>query len=265
MPWARMHDQARNNPKLRLLSDGAWRLYWEAVDYCNEFLTDGFLAAGMEHEFGVKAKNIPALVEELLTKKVPGKGPLWHRVDGGYRIHDFHDWNDSAEKIRRDRANSKGRVDRFRERHRNGVTDTVTHGQCSTATNTIGNGDGNGDVARSVRGTTYHVPQKYQKQEREPGSLTRPVDAVENPFGPQRINTLRRRRSKETDDGRPKQSTLTALACDVLRRHPDETDELELRALIKDSAARANLLYDGAAAALALEQAQAQQRKRRAS
>ncbi len=246
MPWGRLDDKANANPKLRLLSDAAWRMWGCGLIYCQDNLTDGFIPEGMVYEFGVKARNIPAIVQELLGVKIPGKGPLWHRDTGGYRVHDYHDWNDHSDTVRRERQMAKDRLQRHRERRRNGARNAVSH--------TVQNGAVNDEETASVRTSTYHVPQEYEKQERSPGSPT---------LG--RILQHRRRRSRETDDGRPKVATIAALARDVLASHPEETDEGELREHVKAACAEVNLRYDGQAIGLALERATAQRRKVRSA
>jgi hypothetical protein len=99
---------------LLALSDAAWRMWGCGLIYCQANLTDGVIPEHAIQTFGVRAKNKAAIAEELCSSLVPGKGPLWEKTDGGYRVHDYFDWNDSRETILAGRAKAKARLDRFR-------------------------------------------------------------------------------------------------------------------------------------------------------
>jgi hypothetical protein len=289
MSWGRLHDGANADPKLLALSDSAWRMWGCGLIYCQNALTDGFIPEHAIHTFGVRAKNKEAVAAELCRTLIPGKGALWHKVDGGYQVHDYLDWNDSRTEVLEGRARGRDRVRRHRAARAvtqavvNLVTDSYQEGReavlarpprtaesnshsnsgcnafrsaCSNADgNAVSNADGN---AVGNSGSTYHVPQ-YEKQERGPSPPISP-DAVENTeSGPDpRILGHRRRRSKETDDGQPKVSTIAALARDVLLRHPSENDDGALREILKRACAKANLRYDGRSVAAGLDLARAQ-------
>lgn len=117
MPWARLHDQANGNAKLLAIGDSAHRLWSAGLIYCQANLTDGFIPEHAIPSFGVRARG-PALrraIDELCASLVPGKGPLWHRVPGGYQVHDYLHWNDSKEAVLQARAATQKRVALFRD------------------------------------------------------------------------------------------------------------------------------------------------------
>ena len=64
--------------------------FLEGLAYASNKLTDGFLAVSAVKRFKVGPK--PLQVAEVMV----GVG-LWHAVEGGYRIHDYHEFNLSAE------------------------------------------------------------------------------------------------------------------------------------------------------------------------
>lgn len=103
MPWGRLDDKANGNAKLLALSDSAWRMWGCGLIYCQNNLTDGFIPSFAIDAFGVRAKNKQAVADELCRSLVPGKGPLWHKVDSGYQVHDYLDWNDSRESVEKQR------------------------------------------------------------------------------------------------------------------------------------------------------------------
>jgi 5-methylcytosine-specific restriction endonuclease McrA len=113
MPWGRLDDRANGNGKLLALSDAAWRMWGCGLIHCQAQLTDGFIAEAVIFTFGVKAKNKRAVADELCTALIPGRGPLWHKVEGGYQVHDYLDWNDSKETVDHRRMLEKRRLALF--------------------------------------------------------------------------------------------------------------------------------------------------------
>lgn len=109
MPWARLDDNFPYHPKtVRALKfvRGRERLqrllgqYVAGLLYANKFLTDGFIpfdeVAGMQGE---------ALADTLVQVG------LWEPVDGGFQIHDYHHYNDSAADV-----SARREADRERKR-----------------------------------------------------------------------------------------------------------------------------------------------------
>jgi hypothetical protein len=115
MAWARLDDRANNNAKLLALSDGAHRMWTCGLVYCQDNLTDGFIAESAIRAFGVRAP-LKKIVEELCAVLVPGKKPLWHKVSGGYQVNDYADVNDPATTVKKKREQTRERVKRFRSR-----------------------------------------------------------------------------------------------------------------------------------------------------
>lgn len=114
MPWVRIDENAMDHPKFIAISPNAWRLWCEGLSYCQKHLTDGFIprqgAKGLRY-------YSPASLKMLLASLVPGKGPLWHESDGGYTVHDYHDWNESRDRVLQARSESRDRRRKWRERH----------------------------------------------------------------------------------------------------------------------------------------------------
>lgn len=98
MTWAKVDDQFAEHPKVlalgrdRFAAMGLWLL---GLTYSSRYLTDGFIPAGA----------LPSGTNKLASRLVAVL--LWERVQDGYRIHDFSDYQPSreeAEKLRADRA-----------------------------------------------------------------------------------------------------------------------------------------------------------------
>ena len=103
--WIRVDDKLANHPKILragagLGGDGAaialGMFHW-GLSYSCEYFTDGFLpreiVAGCRHTR--RPLKVAAVFEAV---------NLWEAIEGGWRIHDFHDWNLSADEAREFRS-----------------------------------------------------------------------------------------------------------------------------------------------------------------
>jgi hypothetical protein len=94
MPWGRLDDSFYDHPKLDLLGRNRLAcvgLHALAISWCNRFLTDGQVPRARVRRLGGTVELADCLV----------KAGLWERSEGGnYRIHDFGDYNESADYVR---------------------------------------------------------------------------------------------------------------------------------------------------------------------
>lgn len=145
MAFGRLHDEAAGDAKLLALSDSAFRMWACGLIYCQKNLTDGFIADHAIETFGVRAKDKQKVADELCKPQITGKAAVWRRVDGGYQVHDYLDWNDSRDTILRKRKDSRERLDRHRDSLPKHVgdgaagpggspRDHLRHAWCDTAT-----------------------------------------------------------------------------------------------------------------------------------
>lgn len=111
MTWVQLDDTIPHHPKiLRAGPLAAW-LYICGLCYCSRYLTDGFIpAAALPHlaamgeannEANAQA-NASAFAEALASRLVEAR--LWHKVDGGYAVHDYLGHNRSREDVLRLKA-----------------------------------------------------------------------------------------------------------------------------------------------------------------
>lgn len=115
MPWGRLDDNAAGNGKLLALSDPAFRMWACGLIYCQRNLTDGFIHDHAIESFGIRAKNKHKIAEELCRPQLANRAALWARVNGGYQIHDYLQWNDSREEILKNREKGRTRTARWRD------------------------------------------------------------------------------------------------------------------------------------------------------
>ncbi|MFB7162292.1 hypothetical protein [Streptomyces sp. NPDC056242] len=109
MPWVRLDDRFPSHRKVALLSDRAFRLYVSALCWCSENLTEGRI---LDRELPLVArlrgaKKAAAELEEV---------HLWDRVDGGWEIHDYLEYNPDRAKVKAERASNAARQQAFRDR-----------------------------------------------------------------------------------------------------------------------------------------------------
>jgi hypothetical protein len=94
MAWGRIDDTFYDHPKVDEL--GRYRLpcvglYVLGLSWSNRFLTDGHIPFDRVKRLG----GTKALAERLV------RVGLWDLLVDGYRIHDFLDYNDSADAVRK--------------------------------------------------------------------------------------------------------------------------------------------------------------------
>lgn len=164
MRYARIEENAMDSPKFIAINAAAWRLWCEGSTYCQKHLTDGFIPSSALRGFRYFSQGA---LKQLCEALAPGKGPLWHRVEGGIQVHDYLDWNDPREKVLANRKAGKERLERWRAEQalKRGVTppnETPPHTAHRTAC----------DVPSKQNGTYQQDPP-----ERAPEDLVSPTRA----------------------------------------------------------------------------------------
>ncbi|MEU8968093.1 hypothetical protein AB0D11_02260 [Streptomyces monashensis] len=150
MPWARLDDRFPSNRKVRLITDGAFRLYVSAICWSAENLTDGVVkTAELRLVADVRAARTRAkeLVEAGLFEELNGVG---------WKIHDYHDYNPTAEQVREDRKAKTARQQRWREKKKGDAPDPEPPENrqdvdASTDASQDASRDGTGDAAPRAR------------------------------------------------------------------------------------------------------------------
>lgn len=94
MTWVRVDDQFRDHPKFLDVSLAGVGLWISGLTYCSRYLTDGFISDAAARRLGATRKRLDEL-------KAVG---LWRSVDGGWVIHDYEQYNPTADQVREDRA-----------------------------------------------------------------------------------------------------------------------------------------------------------------
>lgn len=129
MTWFRIDDGFWSHPKISTLSDSSVALWARAGAYCCQHLTDGFVPST-----SLRLLGKPSAAKELVTAK------LWIVVDGGWRFHDWDEYQETSSAVKKRREDARERQRRAREsrskpnaksrdmsRVTKDVTDNVTH------------------------------------------------------------------------------------------------------------------------------------------
>lgn len=106
MPWIRLDDQFPDHPKVVEAGPLASWLYVCGIGYCNRLLTDGFIPSGQVRKLA-DVDNAGDLVKCLVAVG------LWDEAEGGYQVHDFLDYQPSAEQVKAERSMNKVRKDLY--------------------------------------------------------------------------------------------------------------------------------------------------------
>lgn len=112
-------------------------LYLWGLAYCNDQLTDGQIPA-IQVQRRVELKKPVALAAVLVDVG------LWEQTDGGYLVHDFLAYNETAERIREKRALAAKRQDEWRNKTRDEQTGRyASNGTRNALRNASGHARGN--------------------------------------------------------------------------------------------------------------------------
>lgn len=128
MTWFKVDDGFWSHPKTATLSDAAVTLWIRAGSYCCQHLTDGF----------VKQAQLRLLGDATAAQELVDAG-LWHIVPDGWQFHDWDEYQETSEVVKRRRDDARERQRRSREAREeqrrksqqesqrdNDVTDAVT-------------------------------------------------------------------------------------------------------------------------------------------
>lgn len=100
MPWFKVDDQAAMHMKMIMAGNDALGLWVRAGAWCAAQLTDGLVPAPLVTALGGTTEAARALVS----------AGLWEEELGGYRFHDWADYQPTSESVKADRAAAAERM-----------------------------------------------------------------------------------------------------------------------------------------------------------
>jgi hypothetical protein len=107
MPWFKVDDGFHCHPKILAAGNAAIGLWTRCGSYVSDQITDGFVPETVAKLYG-KPSEIRSLLEV----------GLWAKTAGGYQMHDYHDFNPTAEKVLADRDAAAERQREWREKRK---------------------------------------------------------------------------------------------------------------------------------------------------
>jgi hypothetical protein len=96
MAWVKVETRFIDHPKVVRVGAVGEALWLRGLCYSGEHMTDGFIPDNYIRRMGDIDGN--AVADVLVASE------LWDRVDGGYQIHDYLEWQSSREHIEEVRA-----------------------------------------------------------------------------------------------------------------------------------------------------------------
>nr|WSZ97251.1 hypothetical protein OH820_17745 [Streptomyces sp. NBC_00857] len=192
MAWVRISDDFYDHPKFDTAGALGTALWLASLAWCNRNLTDGFIPRraalrlldfedaaeavqaarrggdrnGVTHE--ASYEEIAPVVARFTIRRLVEAG-LWQEAEGGYRIHDYLDFQKSAAQIDAERKGNAARQKAFRERRkpraaapadesRSSGRDGVTHAGVTPAPNPNPTASPDGEAGKQRAGAGASRP-----------------------------------------------------------------------------------------------------------
>jgi hypothetical protein len=134
MPWVKLDDQFFTHPKVLDRTKDAKLLYMAGLTYAAANLTDGYLSPAALR-LSAATVDVPTAVASELVE-----AGLWTVSRGGHQIHDYLEYNPSAEEVKAQRADNARRQAEWRERNKaNPSTNEGGNAVSNSVTNAVSN------------------------------------------------------------------------------------------------------------------------------
>jgi hypothetical protein len=113
MTWFKVDDSFHSHPQVLAASPAALGLWVVAGSWSGANLSDGFVP---DHALPRLLPDAASLAQQLVA------AGLWKRVRGGYRFHDWGDFNPESKVVQAERAAARERMRAVRARRKEGAT-----------------------------------------------------------------------------------------------------------------------------------------------
>lgn len=168
MPWVRIDDHFNEHPKHARVGPLAWGVWLAGLAYCNRNLTDGFIPRSVAMTLACfevvdsegrvwKLARTSGMVGEDVDMgwviQLLVDAGLWEEVPGGYRVHDYHDYQPSREEVEAEREAARARMQRRRSSKKK-----ANDGSCDVPANNAGS---SGEVRANITRTSGEVQAEF--------------------------------------------------------------------------------------------------------
>jgi hypothetical protein len=165
--WTKLDDNFPDHPKVVEAGPLASWLYVCGLCYSNRYLTDGFIPSG-------QVRRLADLPDPRECAAVLVRVGLWHEIDGGYQIHDFHDCNMTAEEAKRKREQISKARSEAGARGAEARWQTDSNLPSGLPQGLMANADGK-TMAPNPNPNLIPLPEPKPKGERQAKALARPL------------------------------------------------------------------------------------------
>jgi hypothetical protein len=185
MAWARFESDFTRHGKVQRvppeLRPQALALDLAAVCYSVDVLTDGFISGSMAHSLAIEIglvrgqkhadKELAKVISEL------ERVGLWDAVEGGWEIHDFLDYQPSAEEVKEQRKAATARKRRSRAQQRIPGGHGESHGVTTQEGHSVTERGSHSVTSRAE--APAHASRAHPHADAPVHSLTKPIDPEE--------------------------------------------------------------------------------------
>ncbi|MET9138862.1 hypothetical protein [Streptomyces parvulus] len=171
MPWVKLDDRFPSHRKVALLSDRAFRLHVSALCWASENLTEGRI---LDRELSVvsRIRGARAAAKELEDAR------LWDRIDGGWSIHDYLEYNPDRARVQADREANAARQKAFRDRKK-AEREAARNAERNAPRNGV-TPDGNSSENESSEGKTLHDGDTNARKTDQTNKPSSQVNGIRN-------------------------------------------------------------------------------------
>lgn len=135
MPHVRIETSVPRHPKFLKAGPVACWLWLCGNCYCQDGLTDGFIPREVVPSLGLPVSRLA--LRDAISKLVDVR--LWDACDGGWRVHDYLEHNNSADHVRTIRATNKENAQKKRGRPQRSesVSESVSESSASSLSGAV--------------------------------------------------------------------------------------------------------------------------------
>lgn len=98
MTWVKLDDLFPEHPKVQRAGQAAAWLHVAGICYSSRYLTDGIVPDAALAGLGQYGRGRARKLADVLVE-----AGLWERVNGGYQVHDYLDFQPSRQKVEQQR------------------------------------------------------------------------------------------------------------------------------------------------------------------
>lgn len=148
MSWVRLDDRFPRHPKtLAAIAaggpDAGW-LWACGLAWCSDYLTDGFIPSSALDSVapGLRGKKVEKAAQALVT------AGLWFFSENVFRVHDYHQWNPSADEQKAKRKATADRVLNWKKKKQEHRENVAANSNAAGGHGTIPERERNAEVTR---------------------------------------------------------------------------------------------------------------------